>query len=224
MDITLAPEFTTAFPDGVFGALVARGCVNRSRPLTLDVSRRAVEERLRARFASLPVEHDGVARHYVEYFRRWGQRYPVAHQAKTVLAGQPIQSPSALVEAMFIAEIDTLVLTSGHDLERLEGMLRVGVAGGDERYTKINGKEQALKAGDMTVWDARGAIACVLYGPDQRTRMGEATRAALFGAWCPVGLTRDIVAAHLDGLAALVRLEWPDALIDAPRILTARPS
>jgi hypothetical protein len=61
----------------------------------------------------------------------------------------------------------------------------------------------------------------VLYGPDHRTRLRAESRAALFGAWCPVGLTVATAEAHLAALARLLQREWPDALIDPPRVLRA---
>lgn len=90
MRITLTAEFTAAFPEGVFGALVARGCPNRPRATALRPRQREVEARLREQFAARPIEDDAVAGPYAAYFKRWGQRYPVAHQAKTILAGRPI--------------------------------------------------------------------------------------------------------------------------------------
>ncbi|MDR7521975.1 MAG: hypothetical protein QN168_05870 [Armatimonadota bacterium] len=139
-------------------------------------------------------------------------------QVETVLSGRPIESASALVHAMFAAELDSPVLTSGHDLGALAGPLRVDVARDAEVYTKISGKEQRLSAGDMVVRDGGGVIASVVYGPDFRTRIRLESSAALFGAWGPVGLTTDVVAAHLDRLAGLVREEWPDAAVEPPRL------
>jgi DNA/RNA-binding domain of Phe-tRNA-synthetase-like protein len=222
VDAALSVRFREVFPDGFFGILIVHGCPNHARATALSAPQRAVEARLRARFADRPMDDDPVARVYAGYFKRYGQRYPVAHQARTILAGRPIESPSALVAAMFTAEVDTLVLTSGHDLDILAGPLLVDVGREGERYTKINGKDQAIAAGDMVVRDAHGVIASVVYGPDFRTRFRETTQAALFGAWCPVGLTRETAAAHLDALAALLRLEWPSAVTEAPRVLASR--
>lgn len=219
--IDLTPAFRLAFPNGLFGALVVRGCPNRQRAATLDAEKRAVEARLRERFGVGGIDGDLVARAYAEHFRRHGTRYPVVHQAKAILQGRSIESPSALVEAMFTAEMDSLVLTSGHDLKSLSVPLRVDVALEDEVYTKLSLKEQTLRPGDMVVRDAQGVIASVIYGPDHRTRLKEETAAVLFGAWCPLGLTTATVLAHLDTLAALVRREWPDAAIDPPRIMSA---
>jgi len=205
MQIDLTPEFRAALPQGIFGALIVRDCQNRQRPLALAADQRAAEARLRERFPGETIDADPVARAYAAYFRRYGARYPVVHQAKTTLSGRPIESPSALVEAMFTAEVDSLVLTSGHDLDILAGPLRVNVAREGEVYTKISGKEQALKPGDMVVHDAEGIIASVLYGPDFRTRLCLESRAALFGAWCPVGLSAEVALAHLTTLAGLLR-------------------
>lgn len=221
VEIALTPAFRTAFPEGIFGALTARGCPNRLRAERLGDDKRAVETRLRQRFPGETIDADPVARAYAGYFRRHGARYPVVHQAKTILSGRPIESPSAQVEAMFTAEVDSLILTSGHDLDALQGPLWVDVARDDEVYTKINGKPQALRPGDMVVRDSAGIIACVLHGPDQRTRLRLESGAALFGAWCPVDVAPAAVEAHLAALARLLRVEWPEATVDPPRCCTA---
>lgn len=221
MQIDLTPEFRITFPDGVFGALIARGCPNRSDPIALGPRLREVEEGLRRRFPGDSLDADPVAAAYAGYFRRGGARYPVVHQARTILAGRPIESPSALVAAMFAAEVDTLVLTSGHDLEALAGQLLVDVAREGETYTQLSGKEQRLRPGDMVVRDGGGIIASVLYGPDLRTRMREDTSSALFGAWCPVGVGAEAVEAHFSRLASLLRTEWPAVEIAEPWVLAA---
>jgi len=221
IDVTAA--FRREYPDGVFGALVVRGCPNRPRALRLDPEKCAVEARLRERFTLQTIDADPAARAYAGHFRRYGTRYPVVHQVRAILQGRSIESPSALVEAMFTAEVDSLVLTSGHDLESLAGPLRVDVAQEGEVYTKLSLKGQTVRQGDMVVRDAEGIIACVLHGPDHRTRLREETAAALFGAWCPVGIAAPAVGAHLEALAALVSREWPQAHIDPPRILSVAP-
>jgi DNA/RNA-binding domain of Phe-tRNA-synthetase-like protein len=221
MRIEITQAFREAFPDGVFGALVARECSNRPRARAIDSDRRDVEAQLRERFRAQAIDADPVAAAYAAYFRRFGGRYPVAHQAKAVIGGRDIASASALVEAMFTAELASLVLTSGHDLKALDGALRVDVARGGELYTKLSGKEQALRAGDMFVRDTTGIIASVVHGPDHRTRIGDDTTAALFGAWCPRGIPPSTVQAHLLMLAGLLRREWPGAIVEAPLILRA---
>src|SRR5713226_5934015 len=113
MKITRTPAFCSAYPDGIFGVLIARGCANRPQTPAIAAVKWGVEGRLRERFPGETIDTDPVARAYAQYFRRYGGRYPVVHQAKTVLAGRTIESTSALVEAMFTTELDSLVLTSG---------------------------------------------------------------------------------------------------------------
>jgi DNA/RNA-binding domain of Phe-tRNA-synthetase-like protein len=219
MRIELTPQFRGAFPDGVFGALLAHDCVNRPRATAIGPDQRRIETRLRDRYPGSAIDADPVAAAYAGYFRRFGGRYPVLHQARTILAGRPIESASALVEVMFTAELDSLVLTSGHDLRALSGSLCVDVTQAGDIYTKLSGKEQALRPGDMVVRDADGIIASVCHGPDLRTRLREDSAAALFGAWCPRGIPAETVEAHLATLAGLLRWEWPGATVDAPLIL-----
>jgi DNA/RNA-binding domain of Phe-tRNA-synthetase-like protein len=201
--------------------LVARRCANRPQAAGLGAALRAIEAAVRARGADGGLDADPVGRAYVPHFKRFGGRYPVVHQAKTVASGRSIESPSALVTAMFAAEVESLVLTSGHDPETLRGPLRVDVSADGDVYTKLSGKAQPLRAGDMVVRDDDGIIASVIYGPDHRTRLRGESASAMFGAWCPAGVAPAAVAAHLTELARLVRLEWPDAEIEPPRVLNS---
>jgi DNA/RNA-binding domain of Phe-tRNA-synthetase-like protein len=216
----LTPAFRAAFPDGVFGLLAVSRCPNRARVTALDGELRAIEASLRARYPGDAIDVDPVARAYAAHFRRYGGRYPVVHQVRSILSGRPIESPSALVTAMFAAEVDSLVLTSGHDPAALRGSLRVDVSADGDAYTKLSGKRQRLRAGDMVVRDDEGIIASVVHGPDDRTRLRGDSAAAVYGAWCPAGVGAAAARAHLAALARLIRLEWPGAEVEAPRILS----
>lgn len=219
MKIALTPAFRSAYPDGIFGVLIAHDCANRPQTLSIAADKRAVEGRLRERFPGETIDSDPVARAYAHHFRRYGGRYPVVHQAKTVLAGRSIESNSALVEAMFTAELDSLILTSGHDLRALRFPLAVDLTVTGDAYTMLSGKERVLRAGDMIVRDTEGIIASVAYGPDDRTRLLPDTDSALFGAWCPVGIAPMIVEAHLEKMAALLKQEWPASAIEPVRLV-----
>lgn len=219
--VDLTAAFRAAFPQGVFGMLVVRQCPNRPHVTSIGEELRAIESSLRSRYPGDAIDTDPTARAYAGHFRRYGGRYPVVHQAKTILSGRPIESPSALVTAMFAAEVESLVLTSGHDPDSLRGPLRVDVSVDGDAYTKLSGKEQGLRPGDMIVRDDEGIIASVIHGPDHRTRLRGESRTAMFGAWCPVGVVPSAVDSHLSSLARLVRLEWPGAVVEPPRIFSS---
>ncbi len=219
--VDLTAAFRAAFPQGVFGVLVVGQCPNRPQVTAVDQELRVIEASLQARGPGDAQDADPVGKAYAAHFRRFGGRYPVVHQAKTIASGRPIESPSALVTAMFAAEVQSLVLTSGHDPETLRGPLRVDVSVDGDAYTKLSGKEQRLRPGDMVVRDDDGIIASVIHGPDYRTRLRGESAAALFGAWCPAGVVASVVQTHLDSLRKLVRREWPGADVEPPRILSA---
>lgn len=218
VEIRLTPAFRAAFPGGLFGILVATNCPNRSRAAQINSDPQAVLARLTRRFPDGEVDRDPIAQAYAAYFRRHGGRYPVTHQARSILAGRSMESPSALVEVMFRAEVESLVLTSGHDLRALTGPLLVDAGQIGDAYQKISGKQQVVTPGDMVVRDAGGIIASVLYGPDLRTRLRLESDSVLFGAWCPTGVPVGAVAAHLEGIGTLLQQEWPDARLARCRV------
>lgn len=217
--VELTDAFRAAFPEGLFGLLVVARCPNRARATALDGALREIEGALRTRYPGDAIDADPIARAYAAHFRRYGARYPVVHQAKTILSGRPIESPSALVTAMFAAEVQSLVLTSGHDPGALRGPLRVDVSVDGDGYTRLSGRDQRVRAGDMVVRDDDGIIASVIHGPDRRTRLRGDSTAAMFGAWCPGGVAAEAVRNHLSSLAGLVRLEWPEAEVEPPRLV-----
>ncbi len=138
--------------------------------------------------------------------------YHVGLQLESVvLKGKSLPSVAALVEAMFMAELDDLLLTAGHDLDSLRLPLTLDVAQGDETYTLLRGDEQTLKAGDMYISDGEGVISSIIYGPDRRTQITPETRNVVFTVYAPPGVGLEAVQAHLRTLENNVRLIAPGA-------------
>ncbi len=81
--------------------------------------------------------------------------------------GKSIPDAQALVQAMFMAEMKNMLLTAGHDLDKLHLPLVLDVSTGDETYTLMRGTEQQLKPGDMYIRDGEGILSDVIYGPEQ---------------------------------------------------------
>jgi DNA/RNA-binding domain of Phe-tRNA-synthetase-like protein len=91
-----------------------------------------VEARLRERckgftrqdFLSLPVMSD-----YERYYKRFNKTYHVQLQVESiVLKGKNLPDVSPLVDANFVAEVETLVLTAGHDAAKLRGSISIDVS------------------------------------------------------------------------------------------------
>jgi DNA/RNA-binding domain of Phe-tRNA-synthetase-like protein len=212
---SLAPVLTTTeawratFPGAVVAALVMRGVRNPERDDALEAAKRALEAELRSG-APAP---EPVLRAYAEYYRaRGGKTYHVRAQRESVaLKGKPIPSRAALVEAMFMAELATAVLTAGHDLDTLDGGLSADVTTAGDRYALLSGKQAELEAGDMKMSDGAGIVSSVLRGPDRRTRITPSTRNVVFAAYAPAGIGEEAVRTHLLAIRANVLLIAPDA-------------
>jgi DNA/RNA-binding domain of Phe-tRNA-synthetase-like protein len=111
--------------------------------------------------------------------------------------------------------LKNLLLTAGHDLEVVQQPVRIDVADGSERFLRINGQEQILKAGDMYIADAEGVLSSVIYGPDRRTQIGPGTRQVLFTVYAPAGIERGAVRQHLEDIRDNVTLVAPEAEVIA---------
>jgi len=147
---------------------------------------------------------------YDSFYRNFRKTYHVQLQLESVvLKGKSIQFPSALVGAMFLAELKTGLLTAAHDLAALELPLTADVAQGNESYQRLGGENQVLKAGDLFVRDGEGVISSVIYGPDHRTRIQPGTNQAVFTTYGPSGISRKQVLEELEILEGYLRIFAP---------------
>jgi DNA/RNA-binding domain of Phe-tRNA-synthetase-like protein len=197
-----------AFPGAVAGALVMRGVQNPQQSAALEARKRRLEERLRAHDG---IDSEPIFRAYADYYRAHGKTYHLKGQWESVaVKGKAIPTRAALVEAMFMAELENLILTAGHDLAAIALPVRVDVTGDDARY-----------AGDMMMVDGRGIISSVLHGPDRASRITPETRDVLFAVYAPAGIGENAVRDHLEDIRANVAVVAPEAETVLMTTLTA---
>jgi DNA/RNA-binding domain of Phe-tRNA-synthetase-like protein len=209
MTLIATDAWRSTFPGAAVGALAMRGVRNPEHSDALEAGKRRLEEDLRAAAAD---DADPVLRAYVDYYRAHGKTYHVKAQRESVARkGKPIPRRAALVEAMFMAELENLILTAGHDLDAIADAVRVDVTGDGDRYTLLTGAEVVLERGDMMMADGAGIVSSVLRGPDRRTRITPQTRNVLFTVYAPAGIGEDAVRGHLEDIRANVLLVAPDA-------------
>jgi hypothetical protein len=120
------------------GALVMRSVRNPVQSSPLESRKRRLEQDLRDD-ASAPRRDrpatDGDLHAYVDYYGARGKTYHVKAQRESVaVKGKAIPSRAALVEAMFMAELENLILTAGHDLTSITLPVRADVAREGDRY------------------------------------------------------------------------------------------
>ncbi len=218
MDFIISEAFKATYLGAAAGVLAMSDVKNPTSHTALDTRKAELEEQLRARFGhsdraalmALPA-----LQAYAAYYKRFKKTYHVQLQLESVaFKGKPIPHAAALVEAMFIAELQNLLLTAGHNAASIRGPVTLDVATGNERYTTISGQEQTLKLGDMFISDEEDILSAVLYGPDQRTRITPETTEVLFTVYAPAGIEETAIDDHLRDIQANVLLIAPEAKTD----------
>ena len=215
IQLNVTDRWQTTFPGAHVGVLLIGRVDNTKRPTLLDRHKRAVEAQLREKFAGLTradlLELE-VLKAYRNFYRRFGNTYHVQLQLESVVhKGKSLPSVSPLVDANFTAELETLVLTAGHDADVLRPPLTLDAARGGEAFTAMNGSVKTLKPGDMMMTDASGVICTIIAGQDARTPISPATNRALYVAYAPVGVPLESVERQLEIIRKNVLLFAPDA-------------
>lgn len=211
------------FPEAHVGVLVLRDTMNPAQHPELEKRKVEIEKQLRSQFAGQDRTALGshpILQAYNNYYRRFKKTYHVQLQLESIAwKGRSIPNVSALVEAMFMAEMKNLLLTAGHDLEVLRLPLTLDVSKGTERYTLMRGEEQVLKPDDMFIRDQEGVISSIIYGPDRRTQITGDTRSVIFTVYAPAGIGEQVVEQHLEDIRDTVTLIDSEAKVELLAVL-----
>jgi DNA/RNA-binding domain of Phe-tRNA-synthetase-like protein len=212
----------TAYPEAHAGILVMRSVSNPAHQPALETKKMALEEQLRAQFSGqdrATIASHPVLQAYAAYYRRFKKTYHIQLQLESiVLKGKSIPSVAALVESMFMAEMQDLLLTAGHDLDVLRLPLTLDVAKGTEQYTLLRGEDQILKTDDMMISDREGVISSIIYGPDQRTQITLDTQNVVFTVYAPPGIDEQTVVNHLEHIRDNVLIFAPQAQVELLKV------
>ena len=221
----LSDTWKATYPNAHAGVLVMRDVINPPHHAELEKRKAALEEELRARFAGQDraalLSHP-ILQAYDAYYRQFKKTYHVQLQLESILfKGKSIPGVAALVEAMFMAEMNDLLLTAGHDLDTLHLPLTLDAAQGTETYTLLRGEPQTPKAGDMLIRDGEGIISSIIYGPDQRTQITSQTRNVIFTTYAPSGISEEAVMNHLKQIQQNVEVIAPSAKVEMLKVFGA---
>jgi DNA/RNA-binding domain of Phe-tRNA-synthetase-like protein len=223
LTITATDAWKERHPGAQMGLLEISGVDNTKPSPALEQEKRTIEERLREKYAGFSRE-DFLAlplmEAYHRYYRSFGYTYHVLLQLESVaLKGKSLPSVSPLVDANFAAELETLILTAGHDVARLEAPVLIDVAREGDEITQMSGNRKHVPAGDMLMRDAQGVACTILRGQDNRSPISNATTHVLYVSYAPGGITNEQVRAQLDGMEKLVRLFSPECIVEQSQII-----
>lgn len=224
-DISVTDNWKRTFPGAHIGLLLVGNVDNSRRPTPLDRHKQEVEAQLRQQYAGysrLDLLDLPVLAAYKRYYKAFDKTYHVQLQLESVLhKGKSLPDVSPLVDANFAAELETMLLSAGHDADRLVLPVTIDVTDGTEQFVQIDGSEKLLKPNDMMMSDAGGVICTVLYGQDERTPISPRTRRALYVAYVPAGIDSATVHYHLDAIKRNVLLFAPDAQVEYQAVFSA---
>ena len=223
--ISETDQWRTAHPGAVIGLLELSGVENTHSSPQLDGRKRETEARLREHykgftrqdFLSLPVMSA-----YEKYYKRFNKTYHVQLQVESiVLKGKNLPDVSPLVDSNFIAEVETLVLTAGHDAAKLYGPILMDVSREGDHITQMNGETKAIRAGDMIMRDENGICCTIIYGQDNRSPILSETSHVLYVAYAPAGVPAETVDMQLIRIEENIRLFSPNANVERHQLLSA---
>ncbi len=221
--LTLTHDLAQRYPGAAVGLLAMHDVVNAAAHEKLDEIRGEIERSLREKYGAMsrnalkalyPMDV------YVAYYKAFGYSYHVLSQVESIMKGKLIPNVSSLVEAMFMAELKNMLLTAGHDLDKLAEPLLLALSTGEECFTALSGKEVSTVVGDMMISDSEGVISSILRGPDARTSIGPKTTRVLYVVYAPPTIEDSVLYSHLDDIESYVRL-LGEPVMDFKHVLRA---
>jgi DNA/RNA-binding domain of Phe-tRNA-synthetase-like protein len=227
LTINIADAWRETYPGAQIGLLEISSVDNMRPAPALDQEKRTIEERLRDKYAGFSREDFlalPVMQAYHRYYRKFGYTYHVLLQLESVaLKGKSLPNVSSLVDANYAAELDTLILTAGHDVAHLEAPVVIDVAREGDEIIQMGGNRKDVPVGDMLMRDANGIACTILRGQDNRSPVSKATTHVLYVSYVPEGVTEGQVRAQLEALEKHVRLFAPGCRVEQSEILFAKP-
>lgn len=137
---------------------------------------------------------------YIAYYKKFGYTYHVLPQLESVIKGKTIPCALPPVEAMFMAELKNMLLTAGHDFDKLKLPLRLDFSSGRELFTALSGRETTAVPGDIMISDQESVISSILRGPDLRTAISSQTKKAVYLVYVMPGVDEQLVYKHLSDI------------------------
>jgi DNA/RNA-binding domain of Phe-tRNA-synthetase-like protein len=223
--ISSTDDWRIAHPGGIIGLLEVSWVETTDAVSSLDERKRSTEASLREQyqgftrqdFLALPVMSA-----YERYYKRFDKTYHVLLQVESiVLKGKNLPNVIPLVDANFIAEVETFVLTAGHDVAKLREPISIDISREGDQMTQMNGASKVIRAGDMVMKDADGISCSIIYGQDNRSPITANTSHVLYVAYAPAGVPAEAVHDQLRKIEENIRLFAPNVVVEQHRLIRA---
>lgn len=223
--IEISESWRTNHPGAAFAVLAMRGIQLSGETSLLTSRKKVLDEELRARYQAMDrsqIRSIPQMQAYSAYYKQFKKTYHILLQLESIVhKNKHLPGGPLLVQAMFMAEMETFLLTAGHDLDKIEGQISLKAATGQEFYTSLRGEQATCKPGDMIMTDQLGVTCSVIYGQDRRTRISNETQRVIYAIYIPQGIQEALINEHLDQLEVNVSLISPHATKSYRKIYVA---
>ncbi len=218
LDILATLAWHTTHPGAVIGLLELSGITQPKSSPQLDQVKRETEARLRQHYLGgtrKTIAAHPVIAEYIRYYKRFNKTYHVLLQAESVaLKNKPLPNVCPLVDAVFASEMETFVLTAGHDVAMLQPPILIDVSLEGDEMVQMDGTVKTIRPGDMIMRNAEGISCSILYGQCKQDTITAETKHVLYVAYAPSGVPKETVRAHLERIESNIRLFSPDAVLE----------
>jgi DNA/RNA-binding domain of Phe-tRNA-synthetase-like protein len=225
LSISATNDWRAAHPGAIIGLLEISGLDNHGASPALNEHKREIETRLtehynkhtRQDFLTLPTLAT-----YDRYYARFNKTYHVQLQLESiVLKGKHLPNVSPAVDANFMAEVETWILTAGHDAAKLNEPIVIDISRDGEQMTQMNGTPKTIRAGDMIMRDKHAISCSIIYGQDARSPIAPDTTHVLYVAYAPASISAARVEQQLSRIQENLILFNGDIIVEQHRLVTA---
>ena len=223
IEITFSDQWHTTFPNAHIGYLIVKGVDNQKRPSSLDQHKIDVVTAVREKFAGQEradlIQHP-ILKAYRTYYKKFNKTYHVQLQLESILhKGRNLPNVNPLVDSAFAVEVETLVLTASHDIDKLNGPILFDATEKGEPFTQMGNREQTLKANDMVMRDRNQPACTIIYGQDNISPISPNTQNGIYVAYCPAGVPKSAIETHFEAIQQNILKFQPDAQFEPPQIV-----
>ncbi|MDP2874454.1 MAG: phenylalanine--tRNA ligase beta subunit-related protein [bacterium] len=212
MKLSVDSQIFQDFPEAIIGVVFASEVNNDGESSEVTALLREVEASLGSRLGSGPLaEHPRIAC-WREAYRKFGAKpkdYPssIENLAKRVLRGESVRHINKLVDIYNYISLKHLLPVGGEDEEKIEGDVRLTIAGENETPVKLLGEPEARPPypKEVIYKDNQGTI-CRRWNWKEadRTKLTEQTRQAILVVEGLPPTDKEQVEAAVEELAELV--------------------
>ncbi len=150
---------------------------------------------------------------YARFFKKFKKTYPVMLQFESCLfQDRPFPHGNPVAEVPFLAELKTRMLMGTHDIDRVQGQVRLVSGTAKEPFPGLRGEAHTYP-NDVVGRDDGGIILSMIAGADERTCAHPESRYVFYPVFGVPGMPEEEIRAAQDVLVEYTRVLCPEAEI-----------